>query len=499
MTNRTGQRLLLSTFVLSAITIPAAAQQTVAATQSAPTQTVSATSTPVLPGTSKNLVLVTGRGELLQFPNDVKQVATAEPKIADVIVISPREVMVNAKEVGKTTVVIWDSVTGPCRYNVDVMPDTSEMDSFRTDVRNQLPGSDVQMTAKGETIVLTGSVTSEEQSKRAAALAQTHAKTVVNMLKVPDREPKQVILKVVFASIDRTVLNQWGFNLFSKNGVLVGESSTEQFSSPRFSQLQYQNGGFTNSSSVNFADLLNLFVYRPDLNIGATIKALQENDLLQILAEPNLIALDGKEASFLAGGSFPFPVLTTTSTGGATSPVVTVQFKKFGIQLTFTPTITPNGSIDLKVAPEVSSLDFANAVTLQGFLIPALSQRTADTEVVLKDGESFVIAGLLDNRVTQNLIKVPWLGDVPILGQLFKSRQTQKTSTELLVVVTPHVVQPIPAGDKAQLPAYVEPFMKSTAETKAMKEALEAQKKKKKKDGKEPEFVGPRGHQEPQQ
>jgi pilus assembly protein CpaC len=493
MTKWIGQLLLIATLLSGWLAMPAAAQETVAATS---TGTVPAQS----PQPLKTLLLVTGRGELLQFPNDIKQVAAAEPKIADVVVISPREVMVNAKEAGKTTVVIWDSLNGPVRYNVDVAADTSEMDSFRLDFARELPGSEIQLTGKGETLVLTGTATSEEQSKKAAALAQTRAKTVVNMLKVPQKDPRQVVLKVVFASIDRTVLNQWGFNLFSKNGVLVGESSTEQYSSPRFSQLQYTNGAFNNSSSVNFADLLNLFVYRPDLNIGATIKALQENDLLQVLAEPNLIALDGKEASFLAGGSFPFPVLTTTSTGGSTSPVVTVQFKPFGVQLTFTPTITSTGAIDLKVAPEVSSLDFSNAVTLQGFLIPALSQRKADTEVVLKDGESFVIAGLLDNRVTENLVKVPWLGDVPILGALFKSRQTKKSSTELLVVITPHLAHPIPAGDQAQLPAWVEPYMKTSSEEKALKDKAAAEKAaKKKKNAKDPEFVGPRGHQEPQQ
>lgn len=470
---------------------PATAQETVPATSTG-------TTSPQSPQVTKTLALTTGRGELLQFPNDIKTVASAEPKIADVVVISPREVMVNAKEAGKTTVIVWDSLTGPIRYNVDVSADTSEMDAFRKEFAEELPGSNIQLTGKGETIVLTGSVTSEEQSKKAQALAQTRAKTVVNMLKAPQKDPKQVVLKVLFASIDRTVLNQWGFNLFSKNGVMVGESSTEQYTSPRFSQLQYTNGSFTNSSSVNFADLLNLFVYRPDLNIGATIKALQENDLLQVLAEPNLVALDGKEASFLAGGSFPFPVLTTTSTGGATAPVVTVQFKPFGVRLTFTPTITSSGAIDLKVAPEVSDLDFSNAVTLQGFLIPALSQRNTDTEVVLKDGESLVIAGLLDNRVTENLVKIPWLGDMPILGTLFKSRQTKKTSSELLVVITPHVAQAIPPGDKAQLPVFVEPFLKSSAEEKAAKDkAVKAAARKK--DGKDPEFVGPRGHQEPQQ
>src|SRR6202162_639088 len=194
---------------------------------------------------------------------------------------------------------------------------------------------------------------------------------------------------------------------------MLGDLPTQQFASPRFSQLQFQNGAFSNTT-VNFSDLLNLFVYRPDLNIGATIKALQSQNLLQILAEPNLITLQRKVASFLAGGSFPFPVLTSTPSGGSTAPVITVQFKPYGVQLTFTPTVTTSGAINLKVAPEVSSLDFSNAVTLQGFLIPALSQRKAETEVILKDGESFAIAGLIDNRVTQTLAKVRGLGDVPI-------------------------------------------------------------------------------------
>ena len=159
--------------------------------------------------------------------------------------------------------------------------------------------------------------------------------------------------------------------------------------------------------TVNFSDLLNLFAFRPDLNIGATIKALQEDNLLQILAEPNLITLEGKEATFLAGGSFPFPTITTTPTGGATSPVITVQFKPFGVKLDFTPTVTPQGAIDLQSGAGSQRLDFANAVTLQGFMIPALCQRSAETEVILKDGESFAIAGLIDNRVIETLPRFP--------------------------------------------------------------------------------------------
>src|ERR1019366_6113742 len=213
----------------------------------------------------RTITLTSGRGELLEFTQDVKQVAAAEPKIADVIVISPREVMVSAKEPGKTTVIVWENGV-PNRYNVDVVADSTDFDNFRQALMEQLPGSNVQVTGKGETIVLTGTAVDAAQGKRATALAQTRAETVTNMLKAPpEPEPRQIVLEVKFASIDRTKLTQIGFNLFSNNPKMPGETTTEQFQSPRFSQIQPSGNG----SSVNFADLLNLFVYRPDLGIGA--------------------------------------------------------------------------------------------------------------------------------------------------------------------------------------------------------------------------------------
>jgi pilus assembly protein CpaC len=425
------------------------------------------------------ITLTSGRGQLLRFPADVPQVAASEPKIADVVVISPREVMVNAKEAGHATVIVWQG-DNPLQYDINVLADTAEFEAFRQSFNSQLEGANIEMTGKGDTIVLTGTAKDAAQVKRAAALAQTRAKTVVNLVTAPPHEPQQIVLQVKFASIDRTALKQVGFNLFSTNNTLVGTSSTEQFQPPRLTQLV--PGG---TQSVNFADLMNLFVYRPDINLGATIRALEEKDLLQVLAEPNLITTDGKAATFIAGGSFPFPVLTTTSTGGAVSPVITVQFKPFGVQLDFTPTVTETGSINLKVAPEVSSLDYSNAVTLQGFLIPALSQRRAETEVILKDGESFAIAGLIDNRVQETIDKMPGLGSIPILGQLFSSRSTKKTNTELLVVVTPRFVKPLSPGEQAPLPAFPSTFLPVVSPNTD-------------KNGKTTgEFVGPRGHQEP--
>jgi pilus assembly protein CpaC len=438
---------------------------------------------------SKPLTITVGKGDLLQFTSDVQRVAIAEPKIADAIVVSPREVMINAKGVGKTTVVVWETGAGPVRYDVNVVSDTSDLEALRKELQS-MAGPGVLVTGSPESLVLTGSAANPDASKRAQALAATHAKTVVNLLQTPAAaEPRQIMLEVKFASIDRARLAELGFNLFSRNPAGIGETSTQQFQQPRFSQLQFQNQDFSNTT-VNFADILNLFLFRTDLNIGATIRALQGRNVLQMLAEPNLIVVEGKTASFLAGGQFPFPTLTSTTTGGAVAPVITVQFKPFGVQLEFTPTITSTGAIQLKVSPEVSSLDFTNAVQLQGFLIPALTTRKAETEVVLRDGESFAIAGLIDNRVTQILNRVPGLGNIPVLGQLFRSRSTQKTNSELLVVITPHFVRPLGPNEKAKLPDNELPFLPTIEQEKA-------QKAKKKSDTKDPEFVGPRGHQEP--
>ena len=442
----------------------------------------------------QEITLLEGRGDLLTFQRDVTKVAISEPKVADAVVISPREVMINAKGLGRATLLVWETGSDPARWEIQVIKDTSDWDTFAKSFTDSA-GTPISVTGTGDTVVLTGTVKTADDSKRLAGMAQTRAKTVINLLQAPPPpELRQVLLQVKFAAIDRAALTQIGFNLFSTNDKMLGSLSTQQFPAARFSPLQVQGGGVS-GNTVNFSDLLNLFAFRPDLNIGATIKALQERNLLQMLAEPNLITVEGKDASFLAGGSFPYPTITTTPTGGATAPVITVQFKPFGVKLDFTPTITPNGSIDLKVAPEVSSLDYANAVTLQGYVIPALSQRRAETEVILKDGESFAIAGLIDNRVIETMDKVPALGDVPILGRIFRSRSTQKSTDELLVVVTPHFVKPISPEEKIAMPQMPATFLPTVPE--AAKKGKTSKKSNTKGSVTEPEFVGPRGQQIP--
>ena len=446
----------------------------------------------------REVPLTVGKGELLRFDRDVTRVVIAEPKVADAVVVSPHEVMVNAKGAGQTTLIIWEGEDAPLRYDISVSSDRTELDtlqkSLSADLKSALPEAEIEFSGNAESMVLTGKVANAAQSKRAEAVAATHTKKVVNMLQAPASDPRQILLQVKFASVDRTALSEFGFNLFSRNTTTLGATSTQQFQGPLFSQLQFQDQQF-NSTNLNLSNLLNIFVFRPDLNLGATIQALQQQNLLQILAEPNLIVVEGSEASFLAGGEFPYPTITSTPTTGGIAPVVTVQFKKFGVQLNFTPKITDSGAINLQVKPEVSALDYTNAVTLEGFLIPAVSSRVAETEVVLHDGESFAIAGLIDNRVTQIVSKIRGLGDIPVLGKLFRSHSTEKSTDELLVVVTPRFVKPVAPGENVPLPETVVPFLPTVAEQKAAED-----NKKDKSGGKDqvkPEFVGPRGHEIP--
>ncbi|MGH9594569.1 MAG: type II and III secretion system protein family protein, partial [Bryobacteraceae bacterium] len=320
---------------------------------------------------------------------------------------------------------------------------------------------DVSVDADKDVVFLHGTVNDLVSSNRAAAIAAALGKTV-NLLnvKMPPGD-EQILLKVRFADVDRTKSANLGVNLFSTGATnTIGGLTTQQFSPP----VQTITGsGKAASTATTLSNALNIFLYRPDLNLGATIAALEARNVLQILAEPNVLAINGKEASFLAGGEFPYPTVQSGSAGGALA--ITIQFKEFGIKLKFTPVITPRGTIRLVVAPEVSSLDYSNGLTYQGFSIPALSTRKVQTEIELRDGQSFAIAGLLDNQITEILDKVPGLGDIPLLGKLFQSRQDTKSNTELLIVVTPEIVHPIPAGAPRPHIEFPKDFLKDVGKT----------------------------------
>ena len=454
---------LLSCLPAGTYTFVAAAQQpTVPETAASPELPQVVPSRPATQLAQKEILLKVGRGELQQFNDTVSRVSVSDPEIADAVVVSPHDVVINARVPGVTTAMVWHG-ENVSRFQVTVQPDVEEI---ARQIRQNLPNEPIQISASRDSILLNGVVTDQEASKQASAIAAIYAKNVVNLLQSPPPVNRQVMLQVKFATVDRAALSELGVNLFSTNSKLLGSATTQQFQFPRFGQLQLQPGADgqpeLGSVGVSVSDLLNIFAFRPDLNFGATLRLLQSRNLLEILAEPNLMTVSGKPASFLAGGEFPFPVITSTGSGGQSAPVVTIQFREFGVRLNFTPTVDASGMIHLKVNPEVSALDFANALTIQGFLIPAISTRKAETEVDLREGESFAIAGLIDNRVTEVMSKVPGFGDVPILGRLFRSRSQNKVNTELLVVVTPRFVKPFAAGEQVGLPEFPIPFLNTS-------------------------------------
>jgi pilus assembly protein CpaC len=266
-----------------------------------------------------------------------------------------------------------------------------------------------------------------------------------------------VILQVRFAEVNRRAMTELGSSFFTgATGYkdYIGRSTTQQFSAPNFDKLKKTeaSGQVELSGDITFSDFLNLFVLNTKYNVGALIKALQSTGFFQSLAEPNLIAYNGQEASFLAGGEIPVPVVHGNTNA------VTVQFKEFGIRLTFTPTIAGD-VIRLKVRPEVSTLDFGNGITLSGFRIPALSTRRAETDVELRDGQSFVIAGLLDNLTQDTNAAVPILSRLPIVGNLFKSKSERAERTELMVLITPRLVRALDPDEVPPLPTRPREFL----------------------------------------
>ena len=408
--------------------------------------------------TSAPLRVMVGKSVLINTSDRLRRVSVTDPAIADALVVTPTQVMVHGRAPGEVSLLLWDenehSRTFDLRVDVDVTSAAQEMLSI-------FPEEKINVSASRSAVVLSGHVSDKDTADRAGMIAGAFSKNVVNVLSFGPLGAQEVLLEVKFAEVSRAAVLQLGVNLFSTGAAnTFGATSTQQFGPFSGSNVGVLPPGITGGGaqvtgnhlatsgihnpldhtpgSFGMNDLLNVFLFRTDLNLGAVVKALQQKNVLQILAEPNLIAVNGKEASFLAGGEFPFPVVQGTA--GLSS--VTIQFKEFGVRLRFTPVIMPNGNIHLQVNPEVSTLDFANGLTISGFVVPAISTRRAQTEFEIKDGQSFVIAGLIDNRLTNNGSKVPGLGDIPILGTFFKSKNLNKTNDELMVLVTARKVSP---------------------------------------------------------
>ncbi len=383
---------------------------------------------------AEELRLTVGKTIVIDYPADIRQISTSTPEVIDASPITTREILLTAKGLGNATLVVWSKAGDRMFYNVTV---EMNLEPLRRTLKENFPNEAVVPQSSRETVTLNGRVTSKEIADRIMAMTAGFAKTVVNNLVIGAPVDKQILLRVRFAELDRQKEMQYGINWIAFPGDKAISSSTGQFGTPLISQSA---AGYT----YTIPQALNLLAILPGAsNLGLFIKALEAESILQVLAEPNLVTSNGKEAYFLVGGEFPVPM----SQGGATAGAITVTFREFGIRLRFTPNITANNTIKLKLNQEVSTLDAAHGVVINGFTIPALSTRKTETEVELGEGQSFVVAGLLDNRETESFSKMPVIGSIPILGNLFKSKDVQKNRTDLILIVTPEVTEPLGSKD----------------------------------------------------
>jgi pilus assembly protein CpaC len=410
------------------------------------------------------LTMTVGTGVVIDCPDGIARLAASSPEIVDAVTASSKEVLFHAKGLGRATMVVWSRTNQRKTYNVTVEPN---LEPLRRLLHETFPEEQMDVVATKESLALVGHASSQAVADRALALVAASVKGAVNNVNIAaPGVQNEVLLRVRFAELDRTTEAQFGVNLLSTGALnTIGRLTTEQFSSGTVSQVtgSIPAAAAGTSTSFSLSDMLNIFAFRPDLDLGVIIRDLQTRGLLQILAEPNLVATNGREASFLAGGEIPVPVAQSGVSAGA----ISVQYREYGIRLSFIPWITPQHTIRVHVKPEVSSLDPSNGVTVSGFNIPALSTRRVETDIELGEGQSFVIAGLLDQRVTESLSQVPGLAHIPVLGSLFKSRSENKSRTELIVIVTPGTVAPV-TGQSPE-PVWPRPFLSSQEDTSKLK------------------------------
>jgi pilus assembly protein CpaC len=424
-------RLAVSAILVGLLTSPIAAQNASGPQQAAGAPAAQATDTSGF----ERVVLTAGRSTVLTTPFDITRIAVTNPAVADAVVVQPREVLIDGKGPGTVSLIIWGADERR-QYDVVVDPGVTQLQQT---FQQLFPGEDLRVAMNDESVILTGNVSSNAVMLRAGEIAEgMSAKTsVINLLQLPGgSESQQVMLQVRVAEVNRRAVKELGVNFFSTRPDATGRVTTGQFPAPAFDDGQ---GGLV------FSDFLNLFFFNRQEGLGLVIKALEQKGLFQTLAEPNLIAYNGQEASFLAGGEFPVPLVQ------GNSGQVTVEFKEFGVKLNFKPTIAGD-VIRLKVRPEVSALDFNNGITLSGFRVPALIVRRAETDVELRDGQSFAIAGLLNNLSQTDGANIPFLSKIPIIGYLFKSNAERLERSELMVLVTPRLVRPLDPDEVPPLP-----------------------------------------------
>ena len=429
-----------------AIAVPPAMNGPAAAVPVAPT--VSALSIASIPGmlnsisrnasAGKPLHVVLGHSVFIDTKTRLRRVYVSDPTVISSVTLSPTQIIVTAMTPGISSLTLLDETGLAQSY---VVSSDVDVEGLRAAMFDAMGNAAIKVEGEGSRVTLRGNVASQAVSDAAAKLAGLYAKDIANALVVAaPGHPKQVRLEVRILEVDRSKMLQLGVNLFNPGGNTnyLASSTSAQF--PSAATLS-QSTGAGAIGMLTTSNPLNFMVYLAKLNLGATIEDLQTKQVLQILADPTITTISGEPANFLSGGEFPFPVVQPGGTGSA--PVVTIQFRQFGVKLDFTPVVNDDGTIRLKVSPEVSSLDYANAVTVSGFTIPALSTRRVTTEVELRSSQSFAISGLLDQRTTDIMSKNPGAASIPILGALFKSKNVNHSTSELVIVVTPTVVDPL--------------------------------------------------------
>jgi pilus assembly protein CpaC len=388
-----------------AVTVPAAAQ---------------------VPGTGV-VTVARGQSTLLTQPRAVQRISIADTTIANAFLVSPQELLVNGIGLGTTTLIVWDAAGGRRTYSVEVTADASALE--RT-LQALFPAEQVRITAVGNVVIITGTVSSVQVARQIRELAAGTGAQVVDNLTAP--ASPQIMLQVRIAEASRNVVREFGTQLAARNP-----------------QNLTGSGGDWSIETVSDG-IMRLLMLEPGASIEAVLRGFRTTGEIRTLAEPNLIALDGAPASFLAGGEFPFPMAQ------GEFGRVTVEWREFGVRLNFLPTIMPGGAIRLRVAPEVSSLDFSTGLVLSGFAIPSMLTRKAETTIELREGQTFAIAGLLDNNTLESVTRLPILGDLPIIGGLFRTRNRREDRMELLVLVTPWLVAPydspppLPGGEPGE-------------------------------------------------
>ena len=377
--------------------------------------------------------VLVGQSRVINFDRPIGRFSISNPEIAEAVMVRPDQVLVNGKAFGQVNFIAWEKADSKfIVFDVFVRANLSLIDS---QMRALFPRDDIRLSQANGSVVLSGTVGDPQTVTQADSVVQAAGFKTVNMLASPVKDAVQVQLQIRVAEVSRNKLRELGSSFTYQGSPGVGG----YVSGGGPGSLSEVAGGML---SGTFSSALNVFIMGGNtMNI---IRAMQTNGALRALAEPNLIAMDGQTASFLAGGEFPIPIVQG---GGTGSNSVTIQFKEYGVRLNFKPTIIDEDHIRLELEPEVSTIDFANGVRFQGFVVPALRTRRARTGIELRDGQSFALAGLLDNSETRSLSKVPLLGDIPILGNLFKSTQFQKQETELVFFVTADLVKPVNRDD----------------------------------------------------